>query len=130
MIGTALAWLRGRAVWLAVVAVVAGWATIEHCRADGAARDLAAARAEVAIRDATLADQELRYESELVEAAEHARIAAEQAAADSAAESEAKARLKPIERDEAARKAAAEDGTQSDEVNRRIDAGLLPGGGP
>lgn len=123
-------WLRARAVWLALVAIAAGWAGVQQCRADGAARELAAARAEVAIRDATLADQELRYEAELVEASEHARIAAERAAADAAAESEAKARLEPIERDEAARKAAAEDGTQSDEVNRRIDAGLLPGGGP
>ena len=127
---TALAWLRGRAVWLAVLAVVAGWALVEHCRADGAARDLAAARAEVAIRDATLADQELRYESELVEASEHARIAAERAAADARAAAEARAQLEVIEQDEVRRRAAAEAGALSNEVNRRIEAGLLPGGTP
>lgn len=136
-----LAWLRGHAVLLSVVVAVGGWGLVEHCRAAGLARDLAAARAEVVIRDATLADQAARHEADRALASERAAIAADLAAADADAERElavadaaataaAQVALAPIARDEQARQAASKSGTLSDEVNRRITAGLLPGGRP
>lgn len=134
-----LTWLRTNAALLAVLAIAAGWGAVEHCRAAGLASDLAKARAEVAMRDAALADQEARYEADLALVEDRARIEtqrdlevmlaeSERAAADAEARAKAAAALRPIEADERARVRAAERGELADEVNRRIDAGLLPGG--
>ena len=134
-----LTWLRTNAALLALIALAAGWGAVEHCRASGLADDLAAARAEVALRDAALADQEARHDADRVLAEDRGRIAAERdlevmlaeserAAADAEARAKAAAALRPIEADERARVKAAERGELADEVNRRIGAGLLPGG--
>ena len=134
-----LTWLHRNAALLAVIAIAAGWGAVEHCRAASLANDLAKSRAEVALRDATLADQEARYEADRALAEDRGRIEtqrdlevmlaeSERATADAEARAKAAEALRPIEADERARVRAAERGELADEVNRRIGAGLLPGG--
>jgi len=108
---TVLAWLRGHVGWLALVALAAGWAGVQQCRADGAARELAAARAEVGIARAEAADVEARHVAAIARAAEDAggasqraaadaEVAAERAAAEARADAVAEADLAPIAADE------------------------------